>query len=74
MKIRPYRVCDICGNQYNKVDGCMKIKVKRYNNPMGYDELPIMDTMDICPRCGKILLLVVEERIKNLENKKRAGD
>lgn len=64
MKIRPYRVCDICGNQYNKVDGCMKIKVKQYNNAMGYDQLPIMDTMDICPRCGKILLFEVNERIK----------
>lgn len=66
MKIRPYRVCDICGNQYDKTHNCMKVKI--LNDPMRnkeyYGDLRIMETMDICPRCGKILLYEVSERVK----------
>ena len=67
MKIKPYRVCDICGNQYEKRDKCMRVglKVKILKNEMGYDDLPIMEKMDICPHCGKMMLNYL--RIKNQE-------
>ena len=73
MKVKPFRACDICGRAYNKVNGCMKIKVKRFDQVYN-DGSRIMETMDICPRCGSILLCVVKERVESLENKKRAGD
>lgn len=28
MKVKPYRICDICGEEYEKTHGCMRIKVK----------------------------------------------
>lgn len=66
MRIKPYRVCDICGCQYKKVHGCMK--VKRLYDPMRftemYGDLPIIETMDICPRCGKIMIQYIKDKIK----------
>lgn len=60
MKIRPYRVCDICGEEYRKTHNCMKVKI--LIDPMGYTEmygdLPIMSKWDICPK----LMLKVADR------------
>lgn len=27
MKIKPYRICDICGDEYNKTHMSMKVKI-----------------------------------------------
>lgn len=58
MKIRPYRVCDICGEEYHKTHNCMKVKI--LIDPMRYTEmygdLPIMSKWDICPKCAEDLM------------------
>ena len=58
MKIRPYRVCDICGDEYHKTHNCMKVKI--LIDPMRYTEmygdLPIMSKLDICPKCAEDLM------------------
>ena len=58
MKIRPYRVCDICGEEYHKTHNCMRVKI--LIDPMRYTEmygdLPIMSKWDICPKCAEDLM------------------
>ena len=66
MKIKPYRVCDICGNSYDKADKCMKVKIL-YLPSYAQDDFKAMSKMDICPHCGRMM-------IEYLKNKKRAGD
>ena len=60
MKVKPYRICDICGEEYEKTHGCMSIKVKRFYDIYGfcdmYGDLKIMSTMDICPECGYLMI------------------
>ena len=65
MKIRPYRVCDVCKKEYDKTHGAMKVKM--LNDPMGYcqyyGDLPIMERMDICPVCSGLMLKWISEHI-----------
>ena len=60
MKVKPYRICDICKNEYEKTHGCMRIKVKRFYDAYGFCDMygtpKFMSTMDICPACGEILI------------------
>jgi len=64
MRIKPYRVCDICGKEYDKTHGAMKVKM--LYDPMGYCEgygdLRIMERMDICPKCSKLMLDWIQTR------------
>ena len=60
MKIRPYRICDVCKKEYDKTHGAMKVKI--LNDPC-YDELPIMERMDICPVCSGLMLKWISEHI-----------
>ena len=63
MKVKPYRACDICGQQYEKGKDCLKIKV-------GYDgwdfwgdyQPPWFSKIDICPDCSREILREVEKR------------
>ena len=72
MKIRPYRVCDICGEEYHKTHNCMKVKI--LIDPMRYTEmygdLPIMSKWDICPKCAEdlmseLMLKVADRKTEN---------
>lgn len=56
MKVKPYRICDICGEEYQKRSGCMKIKVKRLQYPDYSDSLHFFESMDICASCGMKLI------------------
>ena len=64
MKIKPYRVCDICKKQYAKGHNCMKVKI--LEDRMGYiaggEQLAIMDKLDICPDCAsKMIKWILEQ-------------
>ena len=76
MKIRPYRVCDICGEEYHKTHNCMKVKI--LIDPMRYTEmygdLPIMSKWDICPKCSEdlmseLMLKVADRKTENNSEK-----
>lgn len=66
MKVKPYRICDICKNEYEKTHGCMRVKVKRFYDAYGfcdmYGDPKFMSTMDICPACGEILIDWIRDR------------
>ena len=70
MKVKPYRLCDICGKAYVKTHGIMK--VKRFYDPFGicdmYNEPKIMYRMDICPKCGELMLTWIKEQRKGADD------
>ena len=71
MKIKPYRKCDICGNQYDKSH--MAIKVKYLDDSMGYvargEMIAIMEKMDICPECSeKMIEWIRDQRSRKHED------
>lgn len=69
MKVKPYRICDICGEEYQKRNGCMNIKVKRLRWPDYSDSLEFFDRMDICAPCGILLIEQVRKmRIERGQN------
>lgn len=61
MKVKPYRICDICGEEYQKRSGCMKIKVKNLIYPDYSDSIHWFENMDICPACGETLIKQVQK-------------
>lgn len=69
MRIKPYRVCDICGKAYDKTHGAMKVKM--LYDPNGfcdmYGDLRIMERMDICPRCSKLMIEWIKEQTERSE-------
>lgn len=77
MKKRPYRVCDICGEEYHKTHQCMKVKI--LIDPMRYTEmygdLPIMSKLDICPKCAEDLMseLMLKAADRKTEPQEREG-
>ena len=75
MKIRPYRVCDICGEAYHKTHQCMKIKI--LIDPMGYTEmygdLPIMSKWDICPKCAEDLMAELMLKVADRKTEPQRG-
>ena len=68
MKVKPYRICDICGEEYQRRSGCMKIKVKNLNYP-DYSDEPIhfFETMDLCASCG-VKLIEQVRKMRREEN------
>ena len=62
MKVKPYRICDICGEEYEKRSGCMNIKVKRLQYPDYSDGIHWFESMDICASCGGMLINLVRNR------------
>ena len=56
MKVKPYRICDICREEYQKRSGCMKIKVKKLYSEDYIDRINWLESMDICPECGVKLI------------------
>ena len=69
MRIKPYRVCDICGMEYNKTHGALKVKWRCDPVGMGdfYGEIPIMERMDIRPKCSKLMLNWIQEHTERGE-------
>ena len=61
MKVKPYRICDICGKEYQKRNGCMNIKVKRLRWPDYSDSIHWFESMDICASCGGKLIEQVQK-------------
>lgn len=53
MKVKPYRRCDICNDDYLKVKNCMKIKYYRTGD---YYELNQFENFDVCPVCAKKMI------------------
>ena len=68
MKVKPYRICDICGEEYQKRSGCMKIKVKNLIYPDYSDSMHWFETMDICPACGELLIDWIRNRREQNDN------
>ena len=62
MKVKPYRICDICGEEYQKRSGCMKIKVKKIYSADYIDSINRFESMDICPACGELLIGWIRNR------------
>lgn len=53
MKVKPYRVCDICGQEYNKHNGILKIRIyDQYEE----GELFPWKKVDICSNCAAKLI------------------
>lgn len=78
MKIKPYRICDICGNEYNKTHMSMKVKIIR--NSMAYYCCYNFEKMDICPKCSVEMISWIREKMTENEerceqvHKRRASD
>ena len=70
MKVKPYRICDICREKYQKQSGCMKIKVKKLDYPdYAADDWNFFKSMDICPACGEMLIgLTLKMRRRQNDN------
>ena len=68
MKVKPYRVCDICKKEYQKRHGCLKIKRFYVPGWDWYGETHSFTNMDICPECGEMLLEVVRMAKEDLGN------
>ena len=51
MKVKPYRRCDICNDDYLKVKNCMKIK--QYSVPLDSGRF---ENIDVCPTCSKLMI------------------
>ena len=58
MKVKPYRICDICKEQYTKRSGCMRITRLEFPS-WADDDLHFFERMDICPSCADMLIEVV---------------
>ena len=68
VKVKPYRICDICRNEYQKKSGCMRIEVKRLQYPDYSDSLHFFNRMDICPVCGELLTDWIRNRREQNDN------
>lgn len=64
MKVKPYRTCDICLEEYRKEYKCMKIKINwNYMEYVGGNKL---EKMDICPKCGELMLeWILKQRVES---------
>lgn len=75
MKVKPYRVCDICGEEYHKTHNCMKVKI--LIDPMRYTEtygdLPIMSKLDICPKCAEDLMSELMLKVADRKTEPQTG-
>ena len=64
MKIKPYRVCDICGDPYYKSEHShLKIK-KRYS----VFDIDGWDTLDLCPKCANEMISLIKKIRKEEQN------
>ena len=59
-KIKPYRICDICGRKYDKKTNVIKLKI--YHEPEYLDDHGYWTSMDICADCGTDLHNLVIQR------------
>lgn len=72
MKVKPYRACDICSEEYRKSYKCMRVKMNW--NVMGYDGANRLEKLDICPKCGELMFeWILKNRIKELKKRSKDG-
>ena len=65
MKVKPYRICDICGQEYYKNNGILKVKI--YNQPFEGDLFP-WEKVDICSNCdAKLINNIFYERNEEVD-------
>jgi hypothetical protein len=67
-RIKPYRVCDICGRQYEKRDNATKIKVKQYEEPVFYDDHGHWIKIDMCPECAGDMNVYICRKVNARKN------
>lgn len=61
MKVKPYRKCDLCGCEYNKVSRVAKLKV--YQDPYPGEFIGNWRSLDICPSCYTRIIEKVKEEL-----------
>lgn len=60
MKIKPYRICDVCENEYYKVKSCAKVKIM--HDPTGFNDKNYFKNIDICPDCTTNMIKYLKEK------------
>lgn len=69
MKVKPYRICDICGKEYDKSSRSAKMKI--YQDPYPGELIGTWRRLDICPNCFHRIINNVK---KEVFSQPRGGD
>lgn len=70
MKIKPYRVCDICGQPYERESGCMHITAKQTERDLGVFWDYKWRVWDLCPNCRMNMYYYLRSHTKDKEDER----
>ena len=70
MRVKPYRICDICGEPYNRESGCLHVTAKETEREWCFPWEYKWRIWDLCPRCQNNMYFYLRRHCKEEEDER----